>query len=293
MARSSTRRLGIVVNPERVAVVDELLAHCSNMGVEAVTVEPDTPEAITDAVRDLCDRSVDAVAAVGGDGTQRLAAGALAGSDTPLAVVPGGTVNLLARVHDLDDIESAVDAVVGGRTAQIDLGEVDGQIFVLNTSTGWDAAVIDAVDDRAKRFGRLGYSAVGALEWWRSDTGHVSIRLDGEPWYEGDAMTVVVLNVGQRGSASFSIAPDARLDDGLLDVVVLRRKSVVGLARATIANLRGAQPPPEIVAAAQAAEIDVTWDGAVPVQRDGDECAPSTRSVCRCRPGALRIVVPA
>lgn len=285
-------RIGVVVNPERIDLVDELVARLTDAGCDVTTARPDDAGGLGESVDELLAADVDAVAAVGGDGTQRLVAARLADTDTPLAVVPGGTVNLLARVLGTGDLDLAVAAIVGGETRTIDIGALDDHVFVLNASTGWDAALIHAVDESAKRFGRLGYTASGVRQWFRSTTDRVTVRLDGDEWFAGEAMTVVVLNVGQRGSESMHLAPDARLDDGRLDVVVLRRKSVVDLARAAMAGLRGSPPPPDVASVGQAATVEVEWSEPSPVQRDGDDCGVATTTTYTCRPGALRIVVP-
>lgn len=284
----------MVVNPERTELGDEFVAALRDTGAATVRVEePDRADDLTAAVVRLVDDGADTVAAIGGDGTQRTVAATLASRDgVSLAVVPGGTVNLLARVLGVDDVERAAQVAVAGRRRPIDLGRADGALFVLNGSTGWDAATIGTVDDGLKRFGRIGYAAAGVSQWVRTAPRPVRVRVDGDDWYEGDAQTVLVLNVGQRGSSSIHLAPDAQIDDGRLDVVVLRRDSIGSLARTGWAVLRGRDPLPTDVRLGQGREIEVAWDEPVAAQLDGDEVGATDRTVYAAVPGALSVLVP-
>lgn len=287
-----TRHIGVVVNPERTDVADEFVAHLRDLGCSVTTTTPDRADAIATSVDELVADGVDAVAAIGGDGTQRAVAARLTEGQVPLAIVPGGTVNLLARVLGLDDLERAARAAAGDSERTMDLGRMNDETFLLNGSSGWDAAVIEQVGDGSKRFGRLGYAAMGVATWVRTRAMQVEIDLDGERWHRGRAVTVLVLNVGQRGSASLHVAPDAEIDDGRLDVVVLRRHSVMGFLRVAAAILRGDAPPPREASIGQAERITVTWVRPVSVQCDGDEREPATTIVYEAVPGALRVMVP-
>ncbi|MEQ9161417.1 MAG: diacylglycerol kinase family protein [Ilumatobacter fluminis] len=273
-----------VVNPERTDAADELVDQ-----VEVDTEQPDDPSKIAERAADAADDpDVDVVAAVGGDGTQRTVAEAIAGSDTELAIVPGGTVNLLGRVHGIETVEDAADAIERGEAHPFDLARCDGHAYLLNSSSGLDAAMIAAVDDRAKRFGRAGYTAMGLLELIRAKPSHVSVVVDGETVFDDDALTVMVLNVGERGSASFRIAPDAATDDGLLDVVVITGSRRAYL-RAGWARFRKRLPADADAHFTQGREIEVRWADEVAVQCDGDPVEPRSTIRYTVEPGAVAI----
>ena len=140
---------------------------------------------------------------------------------------------------------------------------------LLNSSSGYDAAVIAATGDRAKRFGRAGFLAIGLAQLVVSRARPCRVTVDGELFFDGQALTVLVLNVGQRGSPSFKLAPEAEPDDGRLDVIVVqgRRRSLV---RAASARLRRRMPDPGDAVLAQGTTIAVRWCEPVPVQCDGD-----------------------
>lgn len=288
-----TRHIGVVINPERTDIADDFVARLRAHGCSVTTTTPDDADRLGDAIDELLARGVDAIAAIGGDGTQRTVAAHLAGGDIPLAVVPGGTVNLLARVLEVDDLERAAAAAAGTDQRTIDLGRIDDDLFLLNSSSGWDAAIIEQVDDSTKRFGRLGFVATGMATWLRTRATEVDIALDDEPWFDGRAITVLVLNIGQRGSASLHVATEAEIDDGRLDVVVLRRHSIVGFLRFALAIVRGDTPSAREAAVGQSQRITVTWAKPVSVQCDGDEREPAATIEYAAVPTTLRIMVPA
>lgn len=275
-----------IVNPERTEAADEL-AERHDVSVE----RPDVADEIADAAETAIDDGVEIVAAVGGDGTQRTVAEAVAHTDSQLAVVPGGTVNLLGRVLGIETIEDAAEAIERGEARALDLARCDGQAFLLNSSSGYDAEVIAHTGDRAKRFGRLGYTAVGVRELIRGRTGHCTVTVDGDEVFADEALTVLVLNVGERGSADFKIAPEAEPDDGLLDVVVIRA-SRRALVRTGVARARKRLPSPADAVFAQGREIDVTWEDDVAVQCDGDATDRRRTIHYTIEPAAVAVRVP-
>jgi diacylglycerol kinase (ATP) len=278
-------RVVVVVNPERSEVVDELLGLLDGRAdVEVVESDDD----LVGSIRAAAD-GADTVAVVGGDGSQEAAAEALAGTETALGVVPGGTVNLLARILGVDSLESAAAAIVDGATRTIDLGDVDGSTFVLNASSGFDAAVMKRVDDGAKRWGRVGYFLTGARQFVSHRAGRSVVTIDGEEWFRGRAMTVLVTNFGQRGGADFTIAPGSAPDDGELDVVVQRCDTARTMARAIWALRHDRTPDPDDLLVGHGRRIDVRWDRPTMTQRDGDATGPAREIGHEIRPSQLRV----
>jgi YegS/Rv2252/BmrU family lipid kinase len=272
-------------NRERADAADELARHAA---APTEVTKPNAPDELADAATQAVDEGVDTVAAVGGDGTQRTVAEAIAGSATDLAVVPGGTVNLLARILGVETIADAAEVIDHGDVRSLDLAQANNQSFLLNSSSGYDAGVIAATNDRAKRFGRAGYTAVGLAKLATSKPGQCRVTVDDQPFFDGSALTVLVLNVGQRGSSSFKIAPDAEPDDGLLDAVVIRgrRRSLV---RSLYARLRNRRPDPADAVFAQGETITVRWKDEVPVQCDGDAIGTMAEIGYTIEPGAVRV----
>lgn len=167
------------------------------------------------------------VIAVGGDGTVRAVAEALAGSDAALGIVPQGTGNLLARNLDvpLDDIPAALARISAGEIRQIDLGWVntggEDQAFLVMVGFGVDAQMLVETDDDLKdRAGWLAYvEAMGRAMAGTEMTG-ISIALDGGEAQEVRGHTLLIGNCGMV-QGGIRLLPDAKLDDGLLDLLLV------------------------------------------------------------------------
>ncbi len=253
------------------------------------------------------------VFAAGGDGTVRACAEALAGTGVPLAIVPLGTANLTARALGVPArADRAVDAGFGGRDRRIDLARIDGTSeagtseagtsggrtegsatrFAAMAGIGLDAAVVEAADEQLKR--RLGWvayavSGVARLSLPPCD---FTVRLDdGEP-LRRRARCVVVANAGLL-PGGFTLLPEARLDDGLLDVGILAPSGTWGWVRVAGRVLaRGRRQDHELEQfQARGVQISVAVD--LPRQVDGEIVAPGrTLSVSVC-PGVLVVRQPA
>ncbi|HET9967154.1 MAG TPA: diacylglycerol kinase family protein, partial [Streptosporangiaceae bacterium] len=167
----------------------------------------------------------DLVVAAGGDGTVRACAEALAGTGIPLAIVPLGTANLVARALGVPgQAGRALEVAFDGRDQPVDLGRVaaadEGIVFAAMAGIGLDAAVVGAAWPWVKRrvgWVAYGMAAVPRLGWPASD---FTIRVDGAAPVRRRARSVVVANAGLL-PGGFTLLPAARLDDGLLDVGIL------------------------------------------------------------------------
>ena len=174
---------------------------------------------------------IDLVVAVGGDGTVRGCAEGLARTGVPLGIVPHGTANLLAGRCACPGIRgrrSRSRSTPGGVDRTIDLAVADDVPFTAMAGMGLDAAVVAGT--RLKhQFGWLAYAMSGAVHLALPPT-RFSIRLDGGAPVEREARSVVVGNSGLL-PGGFSLLPDARPDDGLLDVGVLAPHGPFGWPR--------------------------------------------------------------
>nr|WHW29186.1 hypothetical protein [uncultured bacterium] len=280
----------MLVNPQRSERGDEVLGALEDLGVRRL--EPAATSEIGEQVDAAVADGADTVVAVGGDGTQRLVGAALAGTSTALGVIPGGSVNLLAQILGLDDVAAAVDAVVRADSRAIDVGTCNGEVFILNSSSGYDAAVIAAADSGHKaRFGRLTFvhAAVSALR--RTRPRRVVVTVDGSVEFSGRAMSVITTNVAERSSADLKVAPAAEFDDGQLDVLIVRATTPVALVRLAWTLARGGTPRRSDLLRATGEEIVVEWSGSVDGQIDGDPRPRAQRFRYQVAPGALRVHV--
>lgn len=183
------------------------------------------------------------VIACGGDGTVRSVSQGLIGTGIPMGLVPLGTGNLLARNLDipLDDIDRALRVAMSGKSRRIDVGEVrytDGEgeshddVFLVMLGAGMDADMIAGTDDVLKaRVGWIAYVGAFANTLLRGHRIRVEYSLDDQPPTYTRARTLLVANCGML-QAGMVLLPDAVIDDGLLDVLAVRAKGVVGWSQA-------------------------------------------------------------
>lgn len=173
----------------------------------------------------------DVVAAWGGDGTVNEVAAVLAGAPAALAIVPAGSGSGLARALGVPLAwRGALDLAIGGTERVIDAGSIGGRFFVNVAGLGLDAHIASVFNaDRDARPGRRGLAAylrITLRELFRYRAPRVRVAVDGDSIHEGPALLVALANSSQYGNGA-RIAPAARLDDGLVDVVAVRATSPV------------------------------------------------------------------
>ena len=163
----------------------------------------------------------DVVIATGGDGTVTAVASGLAGSAIPMAIIPAGTGNLLARNLNLPmDREEALRIALVGTDHQIDVGLANGTPFVAMAGLGLDADMLNSTSESAKQ--RFGYAAyvVSVARHLRDRPIRATVRADDGPPQRLRTSGIIVGNVGWL-QAGLPLFPEAAPDDGVLDVVVL------------------------------------------------------------------------
>ena len=164
----------------------------------------------------------DAVFTLGGDGTAVEVIGALAGTGTPVGVLPGGTGNLIARTLGIPvKLQRAVAALVAGDRATIDLGQLEGgRRFAFSAGVGIDARMIEGAPARLKRrLGVMAYVLSATQAVLRRDDFLVRATVDGVV-HERRASAVMVVNFGAVLNDLIRLGPDIRSDDGLLDLCI-------------------------------------------------------------------------
>lgn len=238
------------------------------------------------------------VFAVGGDGTVRACAQTLAGTEVPLAIVPAGSANLTARALGVPrDPDAALAAGFRGADCQVDLAcvrlpESDGMICTAMAGIGVDAAVVGATSERLKR--RTGWPAYAAASAGQLSgaSAEFAIRLDGGPPAVWRARSVVVGNTG-RLPGGFPILPDARPDDGILDVGILAPAGLVGWISVGYRAVLGSRRDDSQLERRRARTVEITTPAPQPRQVDGEIIAPGTALSVSVLPGALRVRIPA
>jgi diacylglycerol kinase (ATP) len=214
---------------------------------------------------------VGAVFGAGGDGLLAAMLPALLEREVALGVVPLGTGNVWARELALPlDLEGAIAAQLACQPARVDLGRANGRLFLVIASVGFDAQIVGLVEAGSKALGQLAYPLAGVALAGAVRGVRCRIRFDDEPPRELELLAGLATN-GRLYGGLVALAPEARLDDGLLDVVVFegsgRSDAATHVARVLAGTHRGSRG----VVAARVRRLDVESLGPpVPVQTDGD-----------------------
>ena len=234
----------------------------------------------------------DLVVVCGGDGTVRSVATVLAGTDVPMALLPSGTGNLLARNLQIPlEVGAAAAVAAHGRTRAIDVGRTqDGECFLVMAGTGFDAAMLRDTSDRAKVWLSWAAYVLAGSRHLRGPLATYSLEIDGVS-VQRQGRGVLVGNVAELQSG-FELLAGARPDDGLLDVAVLGPLSLRGWLRLIRRAGLGRDPGEQVFERWTARTVTVRSEPAQPVQYDGDLVDAAIALRCRAEPGALRVRVP-
>jgi len=279
---------GLGVRPDAARQRAELAAAC----VEAHRVDADI--FVTERrhhARELTHAAVAngarTVIAWGGDGTVNEVASALAFGDAALGVVPSGSGNGLARELALPfEPRAAFEVALGTRRRRIDAGELGGHLFFNVAGVGLDA-------DVAHRFAAGGLVRRGLAMYVVRTTqavlayraAPITLTVDGVT-HQVRPLLIAFANARQYGNGAL-IAPQARIDDGKLDVVVIDDRSVIGIIRRVPALFRGELASVPGVAMHAAVIAQVTTPGPIRYHVDGEPCESSGSITALARPSAL------
>lgn len=252
-----------------------------------------------DLARDGARLGYRAVCVVGGDGTLAEVATGLAGSDTPLALIPRGTANQVA--HNLripTNLEEAVDVAVNGTAAAVDLGRIGDRVFALIAGAGYDAAVMaSATRGMKERWGFAAYVFAAVKEALAAQPVDFRITADGQT-IEVRAVSVMLANVGELFANFLPFAlpltprPKRSWQDGLFDVVVLAPRNVIDMPNVLWKAVGRQFSGNDRLLHFQAREVTIEADPDIAVQIDGDPAGVTPVSARAVERG-VRIIAPA
>jgi len=261
-------------------------------GVEApLWYEVPKAKAAPEQARRALDEGAELVFAWGGDGTVRRCIDVLAGSPASLAVLPAGTANLFATNLGIPkDIERAVAVGLRGDRRRIDVGRFGNERFAVMAGAGFDAAMIRNADDLKERIGRAAYLWSGSRNLRAASFG-AAIEVDGTHWYEGRATCVLVGNLGEV-FGGVEVFPDARPDDGMLELGVVTAEGLFQWARTLARTAVGNPSRSPFVRTTQAQSVKVRLDRKVRYELDGGDRSKVNSFKVKVEAGALCVCVP-
>jgi diacylglycerol kinase (ATP) len=290
--------VSVIVNPaagrgSAARRIDEIRAAFAAVGIGRLLVTARAGEELTLA-RAEAERGVTTIAAVGGDGTwSNVARGIIeAGADCRLAILAAGTGNDFAKSANVP----ATDLVLSARLAadgpdrRVDVGTVDGRIFLNVAGCGFDVAVLERVA-RSRWFrGNALYVSSALTELFGFRGAPIEVVPDHGASWRDDHLLLAIAN-GRRFGAAFTIAPKASLTDGLLDAVAILNARVPARLRLLAAASAGRHLELPGVRSTRAAGFTLRFPNPPALELDG-EYFQAERSELRveCRAGALRLV---
>jgi diacylglycerol kinase (ATP) len=243
-------------------------------------------------VRRALDAGAHLIFVWGGDGMVQRCVDVLAGTGATMAIIPAGTANLLASNLGIPrDLEAAVEVGLFGERRRLDVGRLNGEGFAVMAGAGFDARMIAGVDGRLKRrLGRLAYVVSGARSLRARPFG-ASIDVDNANWFRGDASCILLGNVGKLfgGIQAF---PDARPDDGLLEVGVVSADGAVQWLRTLARTAVGTASGSPQVRTTKAHRVRIELDREVPYELDGGDRKKVRTLSVEVEPGAAEVCVP-
>ena len=305
----------IIVNPYATTVSDRLknlvvYALQGRYEVEAVLTEAQNHA--TEIGREACGGGYDVVVAFGGDGTLNEVANGVAGTDVPVAILPGGSTNVVSRTLGIpNDVVDATEHLLALADAwaprKIDLGRVDDRYFVFSCGAGIDATVVRRVDAHPRLKAAAGpyyysWAAVSALyRQYMVRPVRMRVEIDGQ---SAEGITALAQNsdpLTYFGKRPIRVCEGIEIDDGTLAMGVLERaaqRDMPTLIPRLFSERRPAARHRRIahfphIAAATVTSISETKDGTprpFPVQVDGDYIGERTRIELSVAPSALTIV---
>jgi YegS/Rv2252/BmrU family lipid kinase len=292
------KNIHIIINPaagKKEAILPVIDAAMKEAGIKwEALVTHEAGDAIRFAKAAVKEK-VDALAVYGGDGTLTEAISGLIGSDIPMAILPGGSANVMATELGIPGGLKEACALISRVPADIkaiDVGQFDSHYFIVGISLGFEAEIVKGTDRRAKnKMGIFAYlfSAAGALK--KTKKAIYRLEIDGKK-YKVEGMLCTIANTGNLRFSDISFDKHIDVSDGFLDVVVVR-KANLGLFRLMAITLIKRERPDnlELVNHWQGKDISISASPRQAVQCDGEILEEMPLHV-KVIPGAIRVFVP-
>jgi YegS/Rv2252/BmrU family lipid kinase len=290
-----SRRLALLVNPaaaggKALAAVEPARAELERLRAEFRVIETSSGEHAKKEAKAAGDQG-DTPVAIGGDGLVGTLAGAIAGSEAELAIIPAGRGNDFARVLEIPtDPAQAARLAYEGESKRLDVGEIDGKSFVGIASVGFDSDANRIANEAKLVRGNLvyAYAALKALAKWKP--ARFDVIVDGEH-HSVTGYSVGVCNSKAYGGGMYA-APQAELDDGQLDVILCAHVPKRRFLFRTLPRVfKGTHLEDSNFNCFKGEVVEVSADRPFVMYADGDPLADLPATV-RVAPRALRVIQP-
>ena len=280
-------------SPDLQNTLDRVANLWRDLGWQVQIAATTSPGDATTKARQASQSGYHAVVAAGGDGTVNEVMNGLVGTQTALGVLPLGTVNIWAREMGLSmDMLKAAASLAKSELTQIDVGRAGNRYFLLMAGIGFDAAVTATISLAEKRrLGVIAYIKQAIQVAWNFRGVRLKLRIDGKR-VRGKILMVIVGNSQLYGGV-VKFTAHATIDDGLLDICVIKGQGMLSAPRRLISIFARHYNRDPLVQYFQGRQIDIRGQRgkALPVQVDGDYLGKTPMSF-QVVPHSLWILVP-
>jgi diacylglycerol kinase (ATP) len=288
-----TREIALLTNPtagkgKGGRVRDRALERLRGSGLVVRSLQGRDADEALDLAHQCVSDGVDALVVCGGDGMVHLAVQAVAATATPLGIIPSGTGNDVARYFDIPrkDPDAAADLVIAGHTRTVDLARSGSRYFVTVLAAGFDAVVNERANRMTWPKGQMRYNIATLAELRVFEPLPYTLQID-DRQLELEAMLVAVGN-GPSFGGGLRITEGALLDDGMLDVVIIKPMSKTGLIRTYPKLFKGTHVTHPQYEHHLARSVTIAAPGIVSYA-DGERFGPLPLTV-ECAAGALTVL---
>jgi diacylglycerol kinase family enzyme len=277
------------------AACENLQRIFADVGIDVAVMPAGSGEELIELSQRAARENPPLIIAGGGDGTLNAVASAVTGSSTALGVLPLGTLNHFAKDLQIPlELEAAARTIAEGHVTLVDVGEVNGRVFINNSSLGLYPQIVRRRETQQRRLGRGKWPALA----WASlmvlrRSPFMNVRLNVDEIQHRFTTTFVFIGNNEYVMEGFNIGQRARLDGAQLSVYVSHRRGRGGLIALALRALFGRLHQARDFQALTAKTLEVsTRHARLHVATDGEVTLMDTPLEYRIRPGALRVIVP-
>lgn len=271
------------------AIINALKSH----GIEPEVCYTTPEDAGTGLAKQAAAEGADVVIAAGGDGTIHAVATGLIRSKSTLGIIALGTMNNLAHSLSLPEtIEAACTVIAKGQTRRVDIGQINGQVFLEVAGVGLEAALFPLAEEiKSPGLGKTLHGIIqGFITLFTYKPTKLHLKFDAGRNRVYDAIQVTICNAPYYG-AHLKVAPDATMDDGLLDVVIYKNFSKWEYIKHAISISQGRRELQPKIAYRRAKTLKIRTDEPLEIQADGLPHGQTPADI-EILPGTLSIRVP-